>query len=233
MARTKIGKISVTPRGAYSSTIAYERLDIVKYDGCSFLCLKNCTGVDTSNTEYWQEIAHKGEFTEHDKQEFKEAVVETSKQDINDYTNEKKTELDNKETTLENDMTSKKNELVQEINTYTAEKKNELDNKETTLEADMTAKKDELVQQISDAQDGFDDNVETKTNEFDEHADDRKSELQAISDTARDFVRAVTFTTIEQNFETGCLEVNSAESMGNMGFGLNYETGELEVDING
>lgn len=80
---------------------------------------------------------------------------------------------------------------------------------------------------------GFDLHVVDKTEDFDDFADERQDEIQAICDTARDFVSAVTFTTIEENFETGNLEVNNEESLGNMGFQFNYDTGNLEVEING
>ena len=95
---------------------------------------------------------------------------------------------------------------------------------------DMT---DAYNQNASDKTNDFNTNAQNKTEDFDDFADERQDEIQAICDTARDFVSAVTFTTIEENFETGNLEVNNEESLGNMGFQFNYDTGNLEVEING
>ena len=41
MAKTSLGKVSVLPKGEYSSVIQYSRLDIVTYKGSSYLCIKD------------------------------------------------------------------------------------------------------------------------------------------------------------------------------------------------
>ena len=60
MSRTVLGKVGMTPKGAYSNTTKYVRLYVVTYAGCSYVCLKDCTGKDVTNKEYWQLIAEKG-----------------------------------------------------------------------------------------------------------------------------------------------------------------------------
>lgn len=75
-------------------------------------------------------------------------------------------------------------------------------------------------------------NIKDLSEDYEQLAEEKETELNKIVDTARDFVSAVTFTEIEQNFETGELEVKNAESLGNMNFEFNYETGNLEVGIN-
>lgn len=61
MASTKIGKVSITLEGEYSSNKDYVRLDVVTYQGSSYVCKKACKGIAVSNTEYWQQIAQKGD----------------------------------------------------------------------------------------------------------------------------------------------------------------------------
>ena len=78
----------------------------------------------------------------------------------------------------------------------------------------------------------YNDNTEVKEKNYNNLAEEKETELNEIVNTAKDFVGAVTFTEIEQNFETGELEVKNAESLGNMNFEFNYETGNLEVGIN-
>ena len=63
--KTPIGKILITPRGAWNSTDAYEVLDIVTNDGSSYLALKAVpSGTLLSNTEYWMMLAEKGQIGE-------------------------------------------------------------------------------------------------------------------------------------------------------------------------
>lgn len=59
--QTNIGKVSLTPRGAYSQSATYEALDIVTYNGSSYMVLQSVTGVTPPNATYYQLIAKKGD----------------------------------------------------------------------------------------------------------------------------------------------------------------------------
>lgn len=61
MAKTSLGKVSVLPKGEYSSVIQYSRLDIVTYKGSSYICIKDSLGIEITNEEYWQLLAQKGD----------------------------------------------------------------------------------------------------------------------------------------------------------------------------
>lgn len=62
MAQTKnLGKVSVTPRGTYTAGTSYERLDIVTYQGGSWIALQNSTNVTPAAGAYWAQIAAKGD----------------------------------------------------------------------------------------------------------------------------------------------------------------------------
>lgn len=52
------GRILIIPRGDYDANSTYEKLDLVKYKGTSWLAKKNATGVEPSeaNAEYWQNM---------------------------------------------------------------------------------------------------------------------------------------------------------------------------------
>ena len=58
---TNLGKVATTPKGEYSNETIYVRLDIVTYNGSSYVCLKESVGNLPTNTEYWQLIASKGD----------------------------------------------------------------------------------------------------------------------------------------------------------------------------
>lgn len=51
-----LGKISIIPKGDYSAGATYEMIDLVNHSGASWLCKKDCTGQEPSdsNTEFWQ-----------------------------------------------------------------------------------------------------------------------------------------------------------------------------------
>lgn len=60
---TQLGIVGLRPKGTYSSTTSYERLDVVDAFGGSFLCLKTGTGVspvESTTDENWQCIAKRG-----------------------------------------------------------------------------------------------------------------------------------------------------------------------------
>lgn len=58
---TNLGKVATTPKGVYSNETTYVKLDIVTYNGSSYVCLKESVGNLPTNTEYWQLIASKGD----------------------------------------------------------------------------------------------------------------------------------------------------------------------------
>lgn len=56
---TTAGKILIIPKGDYNSTKIYEMLDLVKYDGTSWLAKKDVpAGIEPTetNSEYWQNM---------------------------------------------------------------------------------------------------------------------------------------------------------------------------------
>ena len=56
MASTILGRVGMLPKGAWSETTAYEKLDVVSNNGNSFVALKPSTGIPTTNTEYWMAL---------------------------------------------------------------------------------------------------------------------------------------------------------------------------------
>lgn len=47
------GRVLLIPRGNYDATRTYEMLDMVTYNGSSYICKQECTGVVPTNTTYW------------------------------------------------------------------------------------------------------------------------------------------------------------------------------------
>lgn len=66
MAKTILGRVSIVSKGAYNSATTYEKLDVVSYQGSSYIAKQSCKGVVPTNTAYWDLIAEKGEKGETD-----------------------------------------------------------------------------------------------------------------------------------------------------------------------
>lgn len=47
------GRVLLIPKGNYDSTVTYTMLDMVVYNGSSYICKQECTGVVPTNTTYW------------------------------------------------------------------------------------------------------------------------------------------------------------------------------------
>ena len=61
MPETILGKVSVTPKGAYDAGTQYERLDAVSHGGGSWIALKTVQGVEPgTDPESWMQLAEKG-----------------------------------------------------------------------------------------------------------------------------------------------------------------------------
>lgn len=80
-----LGKVTCTPRGEYNAETEYRRLDIVSYNGGSFLVIaESITGITPAAGEDYMQIAEQGEtpekgvdyFTEADKSEIVTSVIE-------------------------------------------------------------------------------------------------------------------------------------------------------------
>lgn len=62
MAKIVIGKVAPIFKGAWSSTVTYTRLDIVKYMGSSYVCIVNNTsGSLPTDESKWLLVAEKGD----------------------------------------------------------------------------------------------------------------------------------------------------------------------------
>ena len=94
MAKQNLGKIIMTPKGVYNNSTTYEFLDVVTYEGSSYVCKQASTG-NLPTTDYWQLLASKGDkpvvgvdyFTEEDKKEIADLVIEHSDEDIDELFN--------------------------------------------------------------------------------------------------------------------------------------------------
>ena len=64
MANIIIGKVAPTFKGEWDSTVTYNRLDIVSYNGSSYGCVSdNVNNKIPTNETYWKLVASKGDIS--------------------------------------------------------------------------------------------------------------------------------------------------------------------------
>lgn len=60
MAKTRLAKVLLTPRGVWSPTVEYESLDLVNYLGSSYIARRDNIGVTPVEGDDWSLSAEKG-----------------------------------------------------------------------------------------------------------------------------------------------------------------------------
>lgn len=202
---TDIGKVAITPRKDYKNEQNYEWLDVVTYNGASYMCVAEdgCTGIVPTNTEYWQLLAKCGDpgekgdtgdigpigpkpvngvdyNTEAEQKEFKDKVVADSKTDLEKYIAEKETHLDDytkeKETELDDYVTDT---VKPAIDTYVTDTtKKDIDKYEK--------EKEKVLDTYTDTKKTEIDNYVTNTSKpaLDQYEKDKETELETAKNTA-------------------------------------------------
>lgn len=117
----------------------------------------------------------------------------------------------------------------------------ELDKTLQENEEARNQKVDEAIKNIADLTDEYNKNAENKTSDFNlnaiqktedfnDNAKEKTDSLNNIADDIRDMANSLVFATFDIDVDTGELYVNTADSLGNMGFEVNDE-GDLLVEI--
>lgn len=60
MAVTNLGKVAMTPKGEYSNSVTYNFLDVISYDGSSYLVKRQCSNIQPPNSVYYMLLASEG-----------------------------------------------------------------------------------------------------------------------------------------------------------------------------
>lgn len=200
-----LGTVGIYLRGEYDSSVKYEYMNQVTYQGSSYTCIKEegCTEIDPTNEDYWICSAEKGNKgdkgdtgdigpigpkpingidynTNAEREEFKNAVVADSKADLEKYITEKETHLDNytkeKETKLDDYVTDT---VKPTIDTYVTDTtKKDIDKYEK--------EKEKVLDTYTDTKKTEIDNYVTNTSKpaLDQYEKDKEAELETAKNTA-------------------------------------------------
>ena len=74
--RQVLGRVLIVMKGEYNNTEEYEKLDVVTYDGSSYIAKKDTVGNLPTNTEFWDLLAKKGDSYIIDKEDLNEVKQE-------------------------------------------------------------------------------------------------------------------------------------------------------------
>lgn len=214
--RTFLGKVGMTPRGEWNNQTTYERLDVVSYEGSSYIALTESRNSRPSEeNQDWMIGAKHGEFTEEQLEEFKEAVIAESKQEIEEFTETQKDELDAYETVKESELddytTGKKGEIdthtTQKLEAYNANANTKqgafntnATNKTTAFNENATSKTTDYNDNASSKTTAFDNNAGSKTEDFNTNATSKTGTFnQNASDKTDAFNSNATSKTSDYN----------------------------------
>ena len=119
-----LGKFIMQVRGSYSSSTTYNKLDVVYYNGGSYICKSNSTTNKVpTNTTYWQQMAAPGvaTMTEEQKQEIIASLLSAGviiDSDYNTFTTEEKEKLAGLNNPNNGTLTIKRNNVT--VGTFNA-----------------------------------------------------------------------------------------------------------------
>lgn len=172
---TDLGKVGITMKGTWSSSTSYERLDGVMYDGSLWIALAdNSNSTPSELNSNWMLAAKHGEFTEQQLEEFKAEVIAESKEEIDDYTDDKKDELDTYTGTKKSELDTYEGTKESELNTYAGGLKDTFDSnassKTTAFNNNASDKTTAFNSNASDKTSTFNSNASSKTGDFDTNA---------------------------------------------------------------
>ena len=184
---TDLGKVGITLKNEWSNDTSYERLDVVTYEGSSYVSKidNNSNSNPSTSPTKWQLIAKHGEFTEQQLEDFKAEVVADSKEEIDDYTDDKKGELDTYTGTKKSELDTYEGTKESELNTYAGGLKDTFDsnasNKTSAFNSNASDKTTAFNSNASDKTTAFDNNASSKTGDFNTNA---SSKTTAFNDNA-------------------------------------------------
>lgn len=174
---TLLGNVGINPQGEYSSGTAYERLDVVTYNGSGYICIQDCVGQPVTNTSYWYLLASKGdtyEVTEEDLQRIATQIEEDASSLFNQLVAQKTSEFNANATQKTQDFntnaTQKTSAFDSNATSKTTTFNNNASSKTSDFNTNATQKGVSFDANYDDKLGLFNGNATTKTNDYNDNA---------------------------------------------------------------
>ena len=190
MATTKqiLGKVVITNRGEYNSSTVYEILDVVSYQGSSYLSkVYDNDSLPTDDTK-WQLLAQKGdtyEVSETDIENIANQITENANSSFNSNVSEKTETFNSNAKTKTDEFNSNANTMVNSYNTNAEKKLKEYNDNDTVkikkYNDNATSTVDNYNTNASTKLNEYNTNSDTKLKEYDDNASQKINEYNEHS----------------------------------------------------
>ncbi len=204
MAKTNIGRVSVVPKGEYSSIENYKRLDVVSDNGSMYISKKdNNQGNPITDKNWWFKAVEKGEVgpqgekpvngvdynTDEEKEEFKNDVVnkatEEVKKNISDTESEAIKKYNDNATQKTNEYNTNADTKLKAYNDNTTTKLKEYNDnansKVSEYNTNASSQTETFNSNASTKTTKFDTNAASKTNDFNDNYEKKLSDINEAS----------------------------------------------------
>lgn len=186
-----LGKVMVTNRGEYNSSTTYEILDIVSYNGSSYISKENDNTDLPASSDSWQLLALKGdtyEVSETDIKNIAKQITDNANSEFNNNVNTKlkeyndnaKNKTDAYETNASDKLEGYNKNDTDKLSAYNSNAKN----KTEIYDTNATEKLNDYNSNASTKLKEYNSNAETKISEF-----NSSTNVQKITNLSNEFYR--------------------------------------------
>ncbi len=179
MAKQLLGRVAMDFKGEFNSSFAYEKLDVVVYEGCSYCALKETKGNLPTNEEFFTLLVRKpveglDYFTEDEKEEFVSRITDDANSLFNQNVESKTKEFNTNHQDKVNDFNNNYDTKLSSFNSnYDSKVKsfdNNVNNQTTTFNENVVEKQKEFDDNVTNQTETFNTNATNKINEYDTDA---------------------------------------------------------------
>ncbi|MBQ0112220.1 MAG: hypothetical protein KBT03_03730, partial [Bacteroidales bacterium] len=177
MARQILGKVIITNRDEYIAGRTYEMLDVVSYNGSSYISKKNDNVAVPTNKDFWQLLAKKGdtyEVSQEDLNKIKKEIVDDANSDFNENVRQKTQAFEELNTRATNTFSANAEEKTgsfnENANSKYASYNQNASNKTSEYNTNATQKLDAYNTNDSAKLKAYNDNATQKTDVFNNNA---------------------------------------------------------------
>lgn len=184
--RQILGKVVITNKGEYNSTTIYEILDVVSYQGSSYLSkVYDNDSLPTDDTK-WQLLAQKGdtyEVSESDIENIANKITENANSSFNSNVAEKTEIFNSNAKTKTDEFNSNANTTASAYNTNAEKKLKEYNENDTVklkkYNDNATSSVDNYNSNASAKLNEYNINSDTKLKEYDEHSEELNTKINS------------------------------------------------------
>ncbi len=196
--RQVLGKVLITFEGEFNSSTQYEQLDIVTYQGSTYIAKQDTKGNLPTDTSYFALLVQKPiKGTDYFTAQEIEDIVSEITDDANSVFNQNVTE---KTTAFNNNASSKTSDFNAEVSTQISVFGRNAANMTDRFDNHVSGKTTEFDSHVTSKTSDFDSHVTTKITEFDSNASDKITEFNSnAASKTTDFNDNATLKTTEFN----------------------------------